>query len=115
MARYWYAAHHTYGVNFYNDHDVLLRFLSKKDRDAFVEAKNYSEARDFGHYKTEAVTRAEAIWHFPHAFRRVGNFHDYSDERDWLNGSDAFSSMIVEYWCETNLEFKSQLDIPIGE
>lgn len=92
----FYAASHYYGTEFCNDYACLYRFDNRKERDEFVSDCNHSEGA--GHYKTESVTRDEARRHFPNAFRMVGDFHDYSDERDWKDNDGN-----GEYWCDSNL------------
>ena len=44
------------------------------------------------------VYRDEARRHFPKAFRMVGDFHEESDERDWLKLEDCDG----EYWHRDN-------------
>lgn len=96
--RHYYAAGHVYGVEFGNDYGTLFRFETREERDAFVSDRNFDEAADGG-YKTEAVTRDEARTHFKNAFRTVGDFHDYADERDWIEEYGAG----YHYWSEDNL------------
>lgn len=89
--RKFYAAYHRYGTEFANDYDTLYRFDSKEARDEFVSDSNFDESAT-GSTKTEAVTRAEAVRHFPKAFR-VLEYHDEPDARDWHILS------MLDYWC----------------
>lgn len=98
MAKNYYAAHHTYGVEFCNDYKTLWRFATKAERDEFVEDSNWKEAAAYGGYRTEAVTRAEARRHFPKAFRTL-DCHDEADERDWIQGATETS----QYWDSWNI------------
>lgn len=97
MSRSYYATYHRYGIEFCNDYDILYRFATKMERDAFVEDANYNETGRYGGYRTESVTRDEARSHFPDAFRRF-DCHDTADERDWLK-EDAGT---VSYWSQSN-------------
>lgn len=94
----FYAAKHYYGIEFANDYSTLFRFNTKAERDAFVIDSNFDESAT-GAIKTEALTYSEARRHFGNAFRMVGNFHDVSDMRDWIDGATETSS----YWCKSNL------------
>lgn len=93
----FYAASHHYGVDICNDFATLYRFSTKAERDQFVDEQQDRESVT-GSIRTEAQTRGEARRHFKNAFRMVGDFHDESDERDWIpldNGG--------EYWEEDNI------------
>jgi hypothetical protein len=96
--KHFYAAEHHHGVEFCNDYSTLFRFATKAERDAYVEVSNFSESAN-GNVKTEAVTRNEARRHFPNAFRMVGDFHEETDERDWLAGATETSA----YWHSSNI------------
>lgn len=97
----FYAVKHYRDVRFCNDYSTLFRFESKSERDDFVYESNFKEAAECCHYKTEAVTRDDARRHFPNAFRMVGDFHDVTDQRDWLEGATTTSA----YWCFTNINY----------
>lgn len=94
----YYAAHHTYGVEFCNDYDTLFRFSTKAERDAYVEDSNFDEAGAYGGYRTETVNYKDARRHFPNAFRMF-DLHDEADERDWMQGATETSA----YWCKSNI------------
>ena len=96
--KHFYAAKHYYGIEFGNDYSTLFRFESAKERDEFVDDSNYEEAAS-GSIKTEAVTRNEARRHFPNAFRMDGDYHEETDERDWLEGATETSA----YWHSSNI------------
>lgn len=62
--RYYYAAHHYYGIDFSNDVFGIYRFPSRQMRDEFVSSEDW----DGSSYKLEAVTRDRARHLFPQAF-----------------------------------------------
>lgn len=96
----FYAADHHYSTDICNDFSVLYRFATRAERDAFVDHRQTVEAAS-GSIKTETQTRDEARRHFPHAFRMVGDFHDVSDERDWIEHDGGAWA----YWHEDNLYY----------
>lgn len=59
--RHYYATVHTHDVRFRNDHGTLWRFVSKKERDEFVE----------NHHCTETVTYKMARKLYPEVFRAL--------------------------------------------
>lgn len=115
MARFYYATEHQYDVRFCSDHMTLYRFESMEARDGFVEARNDNEAEKLGHYLTESLNWQEARHHYPHAFKMVGDFHEVSDERDWLEGKDGVSKMVVSYWSEGNFWNRAELGVYANE
>ena len=99
MKKTYYAAAHHYGIDICNDFATLFRFPTRAARDEFIDREQFREAAS-GSIKTETQTRDEARRHFPNAFRLVGDdFHDRSDERDWISHDGGSWS----YWCESNL------------
>ena len=91
----FYAAAHRYGIQFSNDYHVLYRFATKAERDKFVDDNNPDHDGD---YRFEELTRDKARSKFPAAFRKVGDFHDESDMRDWLMRDG------IEYWSIYNYD-----------
>ena len=94
MAKKFYAAYHRYGINICNDYEILYRFPTQAARDKFVDDDEW----DGNNYHLESLDRDEARRHFPKAFRMVGDFHEESDERDWLKLEDCDG----EYWHRDN-------------
>ena len=90
--RNYYAAKHTYGVEFGNDFDTLYRFESKSERDEFVDREQNRELASFnGNMKTDDITSAAARRHFPDAFRPV-------DDPDWDWISHADGRLSYDVW-----------------
>lgn len=61
----YYAIYHPYGTRTISGGDELIRFGTKAERDAYVDADRW----DGSNYHREAVTRAHARRRFPGAFR----------------------------------------------
>lgn len=91
----FYAADHYYDVSFCNDFATLYRFVTKAERDAFVEDRNFIEAGK-GNIKTESVTRDEARRHFSKAFV-ITDQHLENDMRDWTvrDGIEQWSASCI--------------------
>ena len=98
MKKTYYAAVHSYGINIANDVHTIYRFDSKKARDEFIDREGWNGSS----YHREAVTRDQARRIFPDAFRMVGNSHDRTDMRDWIEHHDTCT---WAYWCPSNIYY----------
>ena len=98
----YYAAGHQHDVRFCNDFVVLYRFLTRAERDRFVEERNFADSGR-GNLRTEPVTRSKARRHFSGAFT-MNDQHDRSDERDWMERDG------VMFWSTDNID-----DMQAGE
>lgn len=82
-APHYYAVGHAYGIEFANDLVCIYRFDSRAARDAFVDTMNDLELGRYGSWRTEAVSRREAMRRFPDAVRS-GVFDSPADMLEML-------------------------------
>lgn len=69
MTRHYYAIYHPYGISMSSAGDTLYRYRSASERDASVDDHNLADAGAHGRLCMRAVTRSEARYFFPEAFR----------------------------------------------
>lgn len=88
---FYYATIHKYDVKFANDQVGLIRFKTKRERDALV-SDEFPDER--GNYHIEALTRDDARHVYPMAFK-IDDWRsrDHHDERDWMQRDSG-----GEYW-----------------
>lgn len=89
----YYAMYRKYGITTMSCSDILLRFATRRDRDAYVNGEEY----DGSNYHRMAVSSSEASRYFPRAFAAHDSHYD-----QWLRDWDFTEGRRVktsrDYW-----------------